>query len=125
MLVYDISCRETFDNLKEWVQSINLKVSSKEIKKILIGNKLDLERDVEKEEAETFAKSQNLEYFETSAKDNNNVKESIEYLVKQIYLSNNCVKVSKALNNSNTNNNINIKNTKKIKNNSNNGSCCK
>lgn len=84
LLVYDISIRETFDNLKVWVQSINLKVPEKEVKKILIGNKVDLEREVEYEEAKEFANSQGLEYFETSAKENLNIKESIEHLISKI-----------------------------------------
>lgn len=87
VLVFDVNSRDTFDNLKIWIQSINLKVPSKNIKKILIGNKTDLERFVSEEEAREFANIHNLVYFETSAKLNINIKESINYLVKEIYNS--------------------------------------
>ena len=87
VLVFDVNSRDTFDNLKIWIQSINLKVPSKNIKKILIGNKTDLERFISEEEAREFANIHNLVYFETSAKLNINIKESINYLVKEIYNS--------------------------------------
>lgn len=87
VLVFDVNSRDTFDNLKIWIQSINLKVPSKNIKKILIGNKTDLERYVSEEEAREFANIHNLVYFETSAKLNINIKESINYLVHEIYSS--------------------------------------
>ena len=42
---------------------------------LLIGNKIDLVNDVQvdKSEAESFALAQNLQFFETSAKDSTNV----------------------------------------------------
>ena len=43
----------------------------------LIGNKIDLEeqREVSYEEGKNFAEENNLIFFETSAKDGNNIKE--------------------------------------------------
>ena len=53
----------------------------------LVGNKIDLrdERKISKEEGEEMAKKYEMKYFETSAKDNNNVVETIEGLGKEIY----------------------------------------
>jgi GTPase SAR1 family protein len=42
---------------------------------VLVGNKCELEREVGREEAETLAESEGLDYFETSAKNNFNVEE--------------------------------------------------
>jgi GTPase SAR1 family protein len=54
------------------------------IKIVIVGNKVDRQREVSKEEAEKFAKGISTEYFETSAKDNINVDQSIKHLVKCI-----------------------------------------
>ena len=53
---------------------------------LLIGNKLDLteQRVVSNEDAMKLASSVGIHYFETSAKDNTNIKESMEYLVDAI-----------------------------------------
>ena len=84
ILVYDVNNQETFENLKYWLQSINLNLGDKtDIKKIIIGNKIDLTREVKKEEAEKFAAQNNVPYFETSALENKGIPESIHYLVQE------------------------------------------
>lgn len=86
LLVFDISSRDTFNNLKIWIQTLNLKVKTS-INKILIGNKCDLERNVSNDEAESFGKEYDLKYFETSAKENKGIKEVFDYLITKIYQS--------------------------------------
>ena len=53
---------------------------------LLVGNKVDLtqQRVVDNEDAKEFASNLGIHYFETSAKDNTNIKESAEYLVDAI-----------------------------------------
>ena len=54
----------------------------------LIGNKIDVkpeERQVTKEEAEIFAKSKNIKYFETSALLHKGINEAFEEMFKEIY----------------------------------------
>ena len=52
---------------------------------IIIGNKIDVEnREVQFYDAESFSKSYNYPYFETSAKTGENVEESVLFLVKKI-----------------------------------------
>jgi small GTP-binding protein len=85
MLVYDVSNRDTFESLKYWMNSIKSTLGDESsIKIVIVGNKIDRQREVSKEEAEKFAKGINTEYFETSAKDNINVDQSIKHLVKCI-----------------------------------------
>lgn len=82
ILVFDVSNKESFDDLKIWLDSIKSNVGSdNKVKKIIIGNKIDLEREVTKEEAEIFCKKLNIEYYETSAKENVNVREAFLKLV--------------------------------------------
>ena len=85
ILVYDVNNLETFENLKYWLQSINLNLGDKtEIKKIILGNKIDLVREVKKDEAEKFALQNGVAYFETSALENKGVLESIRFLVEEV-----------------------------------------
>lgn len=85
ILVFDLNNRESFDNLKLWIQSIKLKATNKNIRQILIGNKLDLKREISYEEGQEFANDYGLVYFETSAKTNSNIHQSIDYLIQEIF----------------------------------------
>lgn len=85
ILVFDVTNRESFSNLKFWISCINSNLGdNNDLKKIIIGNKIDLEREINKSEAESFAKENNCAYFETSAKDNKGINEAIRYLVEKL-----------------------------------------
>ena len=85
LIVYDVTNAETFDNLKYWVQSIHTHLGEKgNVKVIIIGNKIDLSREIKKEDAEKFAEENNYKYFETSALSGEGIDESITYLGKQV-----------------------------------------
>jgi small GTP-binding protein len=87
ILVYDVTNIETFDNLKYWLDSIGTNLGDTNgIKKIIIGNKTDLTREVSREDAEIFAKNNGVEYFETSAKLNTGINEAVQYLVQQVLI---------------------------------------
>lgn len=77
--------RATFDSVKHWQEDVSANISSKNKELptfIMVGNKTDLsaERQVTKEEAEALAGSLGMEYFETSAKDNQGINEMMEAL---------------------------------------------
>lgn len=87
ILVYDINNLSTFLDLKYWIQYINLK-ANKNVKKILIGNKIDLERLVQEEDAHIFAETFGLKYYETSVKNKCKIiNESFNWLIKDIFES--------------------------------------
>ena len=70
ILVYAIDNEESFKNLNLWLNEIKTN-GSPDMNVFLIGNKADLEdnREIPKEEAEKFAKNNNMKLFlETSAK---------------------------------------------------------
>ena len=53
----------------------------------MVGNKIDLEdeRKISREEAQNLAKSYKMQYFETSAKENNGINELFETVLNRIY----------------------------------------
>ena len=83
-VVFDLTRKVTYERIKDWINEAE--EYNKGIKKILIGNKLDLEnkREVKKDSAENFAKKNNLKYIETSAKDGTNIKESFDEIIELI-----------------------------------------
>ncbi len=85
ILAFDVTNRDSFMNLKFWVTSVNRNNNDdKEFKKIIIGNKIDLESEVQKREAEAFAKENDCAYFETSAKEGKGFDEAVRYIVTKI-----------------------------------------
>ena len=88
LLTYDITNSDSFDNLKNWIDSIKKNMEGKNIfiPVIIIGNKIDMEdsREIEKEAAQKFSKENNYKYFVTSAKTGEGVDKAIRELVSQI-----------------------------------------
>ena len=92
MIVYDVTNQESFENLKNWIQSIKDNMGNDFLERIpvvIIGNKIDSdEREIKTEDAESFCKQQNYPYFETSAKTGENIDNTIRFLVKKVIESN-------------------------------------
>ena len=70
-IVYDISNHSSFDNIPKWISYVKSIIKTT---MILCGNKTDLDREVNKNEAEEIAKREGLIFFECSAKNNENIK---------------------------------------------------
>ena len=89
MIVYDVTNKKSFDDLKFWVESINLQSKLTEdienMPIILIGNKIDIpNRVISKDTALNYAKEHNFDYYETSAKTGEGVDTAIKDLVKKV-----------------------------------------
>ena len=69
-LFFDVTNEETFNNSNWWVQQIKKNIKNDQIPIIyLIGNKIDSDnRVISKDEAEKYAKSRGMKYFEISCK---------------------------------------------------------
>ena len=89
LVVYDITDRESFENLNSWLIEIE-KNANKNVFKLLIGNKCDLEdkRKVSYQEGKDFAASNGMQFIETSAKTATKVQEAFETLTNQIIEAN-------------------------------------
>mmetsp|Transcript_19824 Transcript_19824/g.28510 ORF Transcript_19824/g.28510 Transcript_19824/m.28510 type:complete len:205 (+) Transcript_19824:121-735(+) len=79
MLVYDVTDRDTFDNIKNWVMEIK-EYADPKVQILLVGNKCDCEADraVSYEEGAALAASIRTNFFEVSAKENIRVAEAYE-----------------------------------------------
>ena len=85
LLLYDITNVNSFKNLSNWLIDIE-KNSSKDVKKILIGNKCDLNelRKIPINKGKEFADTYNMKFIETSAKNNVNINECFNILGKEL-----------------------------------------
>ncbi len=76
LIVYDITKRESFEELTEWINSVKEINNNKNVIFGIAANKSDLyeQKVVNKNEGEEFAKNNNSLFFETSAKDYDSVE---------------------------------------------------
>ena len=97
LLAFDLTNQDSFKNIEKWISNI-YKYGRNNVKIILVGTKSDLEQDIKvsAEQIEKFAQYINVSYYEISAKNNSNIEESFEDLVKQIQLN---LDIEKDLNN--------------------------
>ncbi|XP_060064756.1 ras-related protein Rab-3-like isoform X2 [Ylistrum balloti] len=93
ILMYDVTNEESFNAVHDWCTQIKTHAWSNACV-LLVGNKCDIEesRCVSTKSGEELAKDLGLEFFETSAKENINVKAVFERLVDII-----CDKMSESL----------------------------
>ena len=87
LLVYDITNKESFDNLNNWID-LAFQNNQNSIVNFLIGNKCDLESDrkIDIEEGKNFAEQKKFIFLETSAKDDININKVFEFFTyKLIY----------------------------------------
>lgn len=92
ILMYDVSNEDSFNQVNDWSTQIKT-YSWDNAQVILVGNKCDLDdRTVSNERGKQLADQLGMEFFETSAKENTNVKEVFERLVDLI-----CDKMAESL----------------------------
>lgn len=83
LICYDVTNRKSFEKIQEWVDSIKDNASSN-IKMLLVGNKIDLTRDVTKDEGKKLADTYKIPFFETSAKTDEGIDDCMRTLIKDI-----------------------------------------
>ena len=85
LIVFDITSHASFEALPIWIENF-YKNGPEQKNIILIGNKKDLEenRQVTQEEAQTFSEINNMMYFETSAKEGDNIDYVFNYAAEKL-----------------------------------------
>ena len=86
IIVYDITRRQTFENVQEWFKDTKTMGDNVHLVLMLVGNKCDLvnEREVSTEEGKKEAEMNGMAFMETSALDGTNITEAFETLAKLI-----------------------------------------
>ena len=82
MIVFNLNNLSSFQDIDFWLSK--LKELSGDVPYILVGNKSDLERKVDRSMIDEEVKRLGVQYFETSAKLNENVDSAFESLSIQI-----------------------------------------
>ena len=85
LIVYDITNRKSFEELTNWIYSVNESNNNKNVIFGIAANKSDLyeQKVIDKKEGEEFAKNNNTLFFETSAKDYDSVENVFIELTEQ------------------------------------------
>ena len=85
LFIFDITKKETFDNIKIWLTDSE-NCEDNKVAKMLIGNKIDLEnkRKIDNETIKKFAEKKEMKYFEASAKEGINIDNIFRELAELI-----------------------------------------
>lgn len=89
IFMYDITNRETFNNLDRWIKEIDYFNMDKNVIKYIVGNKKDLNkhREVELYQLKKFCKNKNINYSESSIQDINSLNEIFENIIEELYFN--------------------------------------
>ena len=82
-IIYDISSKETYDNLGTWINFIK-QVNTDNSLLVLCGNKTDLQRKVTSQEGKALANREQMIFFEASAKTGENVNRMIYSCIAEL-----------------------------------------
>ena len=86
-IVFDLTSRKSFESVSEWIENY-YKYSNPDYERhvILIGNKSDLknERIITENEIDDFVKLNKIKYFETSAKNGENIDDTFLFIAEQL-----------------------------------------
>lgn len=85
IIVYDVTNKDSFDNVRQWMQEIE-KFASENVNKLLVGNKSDLEeqREVTYDEGVELAKKFDIPFLEVSAKNALHVDDTFTTMATEI-----------------------------------------
>ncbi len=88
LLVYDVTDRDSFDHIKEWLNEVD-RYAGAGVPKMLVGNKTDLvgKRDVTYDEGKEFADRYDMPFQETSAKSNTQINEAFIQMARAVKAS--------------------------------------
>jgi len=85
VLVFDLTDRNSFEKIREWMKQIQSYTQRESIAIVLLGNKCDADnKAVSAKEANDIATEYNMKFFETSAMNNINIEESFKQLSTEI-----------------------------------------
>ncbi|XP_058472223.1 ras-related protein Rab-15-like isoform X1 [Solea solea] len=90
VFVYDITSEQSFQHIAKWASDVDEYAPDK-VQRMLVGNKCDdeLRRQVTKEQGSKLAQSYDMEFFETSASNNSNIREAFTRVTELVLQAHN------------------------------------
>ena len=85
LFVFAFNDKDSFNNIKDWMNLFYENNKIKEKPQMLLGNKSDLKSEIDENLINDFVQSNKIRYIKTSAKDKININESIEEMGKILY----------------------------------------
>ena len=86
ILVYDVTRQDSFENLDRWLQEMEVYCpgGGREVVKLLVGNKIDQQQVVQREDVEEWARSRGMIFLESSAKTSVGIQQAFQEVVEKI-----------------------------------------
>jgi len=85
ILVYDVTRQDSFDHVQHWLNEVEAHLSGSQVIKLLVGNKIDKNpRVVQRTQGEAWARSHQMLFVETSAREDIGVTAAFSELVNKI-----------------------------------------
>jgi len=84
ILVFDVTDRHSFESIRTFWEDFKMYEGSQTIAKVLVGNKVDLERKVSQAEGEGLARELGVPYLESSAKSGMGIAGIFERLMENM-----------------------------------------
>ena len=89
LLVYDVNIFETFQEVKDWINTLH-ELVDKDLPIVILGNKFDLSGkniiDKNAPEIDLYCSKEHCKFFYTSAKTGFNIDEACETLINSIFI---------------------------------------
>ena len=84
LLIYDICCKKSFERVEFWLKELKENNRIDELYIYLVGNKVDMEdkREISTEKGEQYAKDNNINFIEVSAKTGKGINELFNKAIK-------------------------------------------
>ena len=120
LIVFDVTKKESFENIQNWINDVTL-YTGKDVIIICLGNKNDLNKEIDNKEISEFQKKTGLEILNVSAKTGDGVEDAFKHIIELL------IRKKKNNKDNNTNSGINITENKSKTNNNletNNDGCC-
>ena len=81
LIVFDVTKKESFENIQNWINEVTV-YTGNDVVIICLGNKNDLNKEIDKKEIIDFKKNTNLEILNVSAKTGEGVEEAFKHIIE-------------------------------------------